>query len=266
MTVAENLAFPLRNRKLEKTLVDARVREVLAMLELSDLARRRARGLAADIQQKISLGRALVRTDVSALLFDEPLTVIDPALKWRLRAQIKLAHRDFSHTMIYVTHDQTEALTFAEKVVVMLEGEVLQVGTPRELFEAPAHTFVGTFIGSPGMNILPCTVNGNRASLGPHTITLDGNFPSLSADTELGIRPEHVELHEADQHSNGLPAKVLALEDLGRFALVRLELGGQILQALLPEGKPLPATPVVCLPPAHIGIYHHSRRLTGVPR
>jgi glycerol transport system ATP-binding protein len=95
----------------------------------------------------------LVRTDVRAILFDEPLTVIDPHLKWQLRTELKKIHQRFGHTMIYVTHDQTEALTFADKVVVMDAGVILQVGTPKELFDRPRHTFVGTFIGSPGMNV-----------------------------------------------------------------------------------------------------------------
>src|SRR6266849_5354284 len=105
--------------------------------------------LTADAKQKISLGRGLVRSDVAAVLFDEPLTVIDPELKWQLRSKLKALHRDLDLTMIYVTHDQTEALTFADTVVVMHDGRVVQSGTPAELFDKPAHTFVGYFIGSP---------------------------------------------------------------------------------------------------------------------
>ena len=130
------------------------------MLELGADARPRAPpGLTADGKQKISLGRGLVRSDVNVILFDEPLTVIDPHLKWQLRSKLKELHQRVGHTMIYVTHDQTEALTFADQVVVMHEGEVVQIGTPVELFERPAHTFVGHFIGSPGMNVLPCEVD-----------------------------------------------------------------------------------------------------------
>jgi glycerol transport system ATP-binding protein len=105
----------------------------------------------------------MVREDVNALLFDEPLTVIDPHLKWELRTQLKSLHHEFGHTMIYVTHDQTEALTFADKVVVMYDGRVVQIGTPEELFETPEHTFVGYFIGSPGMNLLDAKVEGSAA-------------------------------------------------------------------------------------------------------
>ena len=120
------------------------------MLDLTPDLGRRARGLTADAKQKISLGRGLVRSDVSAVLFDEPLTVIDPALKWELRSKLKAVHRALDLLMIYVTHDQVEALTFADKVVVMNDGRAVQIGTPAELFERPEHTFVGYFIGSPG--------------------------------------------------------------------------------------------------------------------
>ncbi|TIW39645.1 MAG: ABC transporter ATP-binding protein, partial [Mesorhizobium sp.] len=155
MTVYDNLAFPLRNRGVPEPDVDRKVRETLEMTGLADMAKRKARGLTADQKQKISLGRGLVRSDVNAILFDEPLTVIDPHMKWVLRSQLKQLHRRFGFTMVYVTHDQTEALTFAENVVVMYEGEIVQIGSPAELFERPKHTFVGYFIGSPGMNVMP---------------------------------------------------------------------------------------------------------------
>src|SRR6056297_2062750 len=157
MTVAENLAFPLRNRGVAEREVAARVDEIGTMLELDDMMGRRAAGLTADQKQKISLGRGLVRADVSAILFDEPLTVIDPHLKWKLRSKLKELHARVNRTMIYVTHDQIEALTFADQVVVMQDGVIVQVGTPVELFERPRHTFVGHFIGSPGMNLLPAS-------------------------------------------------------------------------------------------------------------
>ncbi|TIN11290.1 MAG: ABC transporter ATP-binding protein, partial [Mesorhizobium sp.] len=174
MTVYDNLAFPLRNRGVAEPDVDRKVRETLDMTGLADMAKRKARGLTADQKQKISLGRGLVRSDVNAILFDEPLTVIDPHMKWVLRSQLKQLHRRFGFTMVYVTHDQTEALTFAENVVVMYEGEIVQIGSPAELFERPKHTFVGYFIGSPGMNVMPVAVEGRSARLGSQTIELPG--------------------------------------------------------------------------------------------
>ena len=161
MTVYDNLAFPLRNRGVDEKTVDARVREVAEMTDLTQMLKRRASKLTADGKQKISLGRGMGRTDVNAILFDEPLTVIDPHLKFQLRAKLKELHHRVKRTMIYVTHDQTEALTFADKVVVMNMGKVVQTGTPVDLFERPQHTFVGHFIGSPGMNIFPCDVHSN---------------------------------------------------------------------------------------------------------
>src|SRR5690606_18519329 len=158
MTVYDNLAFPLRNRGVPAPAVDARVRAIADLLELGPMLSRRASGLSPDNKQKISMGRGLVREDVNVIMFDEPLTVIDPHLKWKLRSKLKELHQRVRLTMIYVTHDQTEALTFADRVVVMDEGEVVQIGTPVELFERPQHTFVGHFIGSPGMNVLPATV------------------------------------------------------------------------------------------------------------
>ena len=139
----------------------------------------RAAGLAADAKQKISLGRGLVREDVSAVLFDEPLTVIDPHLKWQLRRKLKQIHHELKLTLIYVTHDQVEALTFADQVVVMTRGRAVQTGSASELFERPQHTFVGHFIGSPGMNFLPARSAGA-------SIDVAGQRLSLAAS---GLRP-----------------------------------------------------------------------------
>ena len=165
MSVYDNLAFPLRNLGLSEEKVNERVTEIAQLVELTSILTSRASGLTAGDKQKISLGRGLVRTKVNAILFDEPLTVIDPHLKWQLRSKLKKLHKLLNRTMIYVTHDQIEALTFADKVVVMNFGEVLQIGTPVELFEKPKHTFVGHFIGSPGMNILPCKLDGDNTKI-----------------------------------------------------------------------------------------------------
>jgi len=191
MTVGQNLAFPLKNRGVPKADIDARVKRIADLLDLTPYLDRKATRLTADAKQKISLGRGLVRSDVAAILFDEPLTVIDPELKWQLRSKLKALHRDLDLTMIYVTHDQTEALTFADTVVVMHDGGVVQSGTPAELFDKPAHTFVGYFIGSPGMNIVPAEVRGREARIDGHIIRLDRNYDGLppGAKIEIGVRP-----------------------------------------------------------------------------
>ncbi len=194
MSVRDNLAFPLRNRGMDAAYIKSRVDQIAQMIGMEDMLSRKARGLTADAKQKISLGRGMVREDVNAILFDEPLTVIDPHMKWELRTQLKQLHREFGHTMIYVTHDQTEALTFADKVVVMYEGRVVQMGTPEELFEAPAHTFVGYFIGSPGMNLLDAEISGSEARLGSVSVPLGAAYGPTAGRTQIGIRPEHATL------------------------------------------------------------------------
>jgi glycerol transport system ATP-binding protein len=256
MTVYDNLAFPLRNRGVAEADVDRKVRETLDMIDLADWANRKARGLTADQKQKISLGRGLVRSDVNAILFDEPLTVIDPHMKWVLRSQLKQLHRRFGFTMVYVTHDQTEALTFAEQVVVMYDGAIVQIGTPAELFERPKHTFVGYFIGSPGMNVMPVTVDGNHARLGEQTIALPGAPKTTGAAVELGIRPEYVRLGD-----EGMAVSVGKVEDVGRHKVVRATLEGREIAAILGEDENIPADPKVRFDPEGINIYADSWRV-----
>jgi glycerol transport system ATP-binding protein len=257
MTVRQNLAFPLRNRGVKRKEVRARVDEMLEVIDLGAKANRRARGLTADEKQKISLGRGLVRSDVNAILFDEPLTVIDPLMKWQLRAQLKEMHRRFGYTMVYVTHDQTEALTFADKVMVMYEGEVVQVGTPEELFERPRHTFVGYFIGSPGMNVMPVMVDRDSVRLGEHAIPLPGHpKPYLARKLELGVRPEYVRLG-----TEGIPATVVRVEDAGRLKIVRLKVNGRNLVAVLKEGVEVIAEPKVSFDPQGVNLYGDSWRI-----
>jgi glycerol transport system ATP-binding protein len=249
MTVSQNLAFPLRNRKLPRAAVAERVETILKLLDLEAWADRKARGLTADLKQKISLGRGLVRTDVGAILFDEPLTVIDPEMKWRLRSQLKALHRETGRTMIYVTHDQTEALTFADQVLVMHEGQVVQQGTPAELFETPRHTFVGYFIGSPGMNLLPVEIAGAEARFAGHLIPLAGT-PKASGPAELGVRPEHVRLGR-----EGLPVTVSRVEDLGRLRIVRARLETVEVAIVVGEAAEIPAEPRISFDPARTGVF-----------
>ena len=221
MSVYDNLAFPLRNRKLTESEIRERVNEVSEMLELNDVLHKRAANLSADAKQKISLGRGLVRSDVAAILFDEPLTVIDPHLKLLLRRKLKQIHARFNLTMVYVTHDQLEALTFADKVVVMNEGQVLQIGTPQDLFENPKHTFVGYFIGSPGMNIVPCQMEGGVANIGHLKIPVGNGSEALRGQFELGIRPEFLMLHAQEVDGSHL-VNLKEVEDLGQTLKVKL--------------------------------------------
>ena len=263
MSVRDNLAFPLRNRNADPAYIGQRVQLIARMIGMEAELDRRARGLTADAKQKISLGRGMVREDVNALLFDEPLTVIDAHMKWELRTQLKTLHRDFGHTMIYVTHDQTEALTFADRVVVMHDGRVVQIGTPQELFERPEHTFVGYFIGSPGMNVIAAQVSGATAMIGDNQVALPRSYDALAGRVELGVRPEFVRLTD----SGGLPVSIERIEDVGRHRVVRARLFGQPINAIAPEGAAISANMTqVAFEPGHINVYVDDWLQAGAAR
>ena len=224
MTVAQNLAFPLKNRGVPADRIKQRVGQIAEMLELSAQLDQRAAGLAADAKQKISLGRGLVREDVSAVLFDEPLTVIDPHLKWQLRRKLKQIHHELKLTLIYVTHDQVEALTFADQVVVMTRGRAVQIGSAEALFERPQHRFVGHFIGSPGMNFLPASL----AAQPPAGAAL------------LGVRPEYVRLAEVGA-PGAMAAHVQQVQDIGTYLLLTATVGDSTVRARLAPDAAAPA-------------------------
>lgn len=264
MTVGENLAFPLKNRGLPRNEINARVAEIAKLLDLTPYVNRKAVRLSADAKQKISLGRGLVRSDVAAVLFDEPLTVIDPHLKWELRSKLKALHQALDLTMIYVTHDQTEALTFADTVVVMHDGRVVQSGTPEELFAKPAHTFVGYFIGSPGMNIVPAEVKGREARIDGHVIALNSTYDNLppGARIEIGVRPEFVSV--APPAPGLLTAKIERIDDLGRVRFARARIGNVKVAARVPNGFSIPDnTAGLVFDPAHVHVYADSVLVEG---
>jgi glycerol transport system ATP-binding protein len=238
MTVAQNLAFPLKNRKVPADQIKARVGQIAEMLEMSHQLDMAAAGLSADQKQKISLGRGLVRPDVSAVLFDEPLTVIDPHLKWQLRRKLKQIHHELKLTLIYVTHDQVEALTFADQVVVMTRGKVVQMGSPEALFDRPAHTFVGHFIGSPGMNFMPVTVRGDALELAGARLPAGAGRHLREGELTLGIRPEYLELSAPDA-AGALRAVVRQVQDIGTYWLVSCDASGTALKVRLsPDDTP----------------------------
>jgi len=262
MSVYDNLAFPLRNRGVARDAIERQVRETADMLGLADLLERKAVNLGADARQRISVGRGLVRNDVAAVLFDEPLTVIDPHLKWQLRRRLKAVHERLGLTLVYVTHDQTEAMTFADRVIVMSEGRVVQVGTPQELFERPEHTFVGYFIGSPGMNVLECGLEGDAAVIDGERIPLAAaTLAGARADgaaLELGARPEF--LRFAGSGEAGVPVRIEQVEDLGSYRLVRTRLGERVVHVKLAEDEPVPAERADLLfPPEHTRLYADGR-------
>ncbi|MFD2301106.1 ABC transporter ATP-binding protein [Paracidovorax citrulli] len=239
MTVAENLAFPLKNRKVPEAQIRQRVGQIAEMLEMSHQLDMRAAGLSADQKQKISLGRGLVRPDVSAVLFDEPLTVIDPHLKWQLRRKLKQIHHELKLTLIYVTHDQVEALTFAEEVVVMTRGRAVQVGSADALFERPQHVFVGHFIGSPGMNFLPAQLEGGGLRIGNQALPRPAReLPD--GPLQLGVRPEYLAV-VPEGTPGALPCTVDKVQDIGTYQLLTARLDGQPLKARVAPAELLPA-------------------------
>ncbi len=259
MTVRDNLAFPLRNRGADPKYVAERVQKIGAMIGMEAELDRKARGLTADAKQKISLGRGMVREDVNALLFDEPLTVIDPHMKWELRTQLKALHHEFGHTMIYVTHDQTEALTFADKVVVMYDGRVVQIGTPQQLFETPEHTFVGYFIGSPGMNVLDAEVTGQTARVGDTDIPLANGYDGLTGTIQIGVRPEFASL---TTDPTGLPVTIRRIEDVGRHKIIRADYQGTEINVIANEGSPIDADATrIAFDPSGINVYADDWRV-----
>ncbi len=269
MTVAENLAFPLRNRGVDAAAIAKRVDVIAQLLELTPDLKRRASGLTADAKQKISLGRGLVRSDVSAVLFDEPLTVIDPHLKWQLRRKLKQIHNELKLTLIYVTHDQVEALTFAQKVVVMSQGKVLQTDTAEGLFERPAHTFVGHFIGSPGMNFLEASWSGEQLlvqtnHIEHHLSPAMQQALKAAGQFQLGIRPEY-----AQPCAPGTPgAMQITLEraqDVGTHLLLTGKVGESIFRARLASDAQLPQagqTMWFTVLGAHTCFYKNGERIT----
>ena len=245
MTVFDNLAFPLRNMKVPEAKVQAKVLEIAEILELQDMLKNKAKNLTADEKQKVSMGRGLVRDDVSAILFDEPLTVIDPHLKWKLRRKLKQIHEQFNITMVYVTHDQLEASTFADKIAVMYNGQIVQFGTPRELFESPNHTFVGYFIGSPGMNVVEVQRHNGGVTFNGVDIPLDDGLVDFISQVpgdnlKIGIRPEFVHV-SGESVLGAYEADISHVEDLGTYKIMTFRLGGETMKARLDEDQEVPS-------------------------
>ena len=264
LSVFDNLAFPLRNRGVDRRRILKRVESVAEMLDLGPVLHKKAAGLSAADKQKISLGRGLAREDTAAILFDEPLTVIDPHIKYELRRRLKLVHQATRRTLIYVTHDQSEAMTFADTVVVMSAGEVLQTGAPRALYERPGHTFVGRFIGSPGINLIPCSLNGAVAEFNGGRLPVSGRLVQAAPRglaLEIGVRPRHI--RPARSGEKGMKAAIRAVERRGAFSLVKLQLGDNPLVMELPDGEPAPAESCDLIFNPDMTLLYAGQRLLG---
>jgi multiple sugar transport system ATP-binding protein len=224
MDVYENMAFGARLMGLDQPEIEKRIAEAAAMLQLTPLLKRKPRELSGGQRQRVAISRALVRKP-ELFLLDEPLSNLDAALRADVRLQIAKLHRDIGATMIYVTHDQVEAMTLADRIVVMNEGRIEQVGSPRELYETPANTFVATFIGSPKMTILNVTRDGERLGLDGSGSVAPGPLPQAADKTlKLGLRADALQLRR-DGGGDGFAARVIYTEYLGDNAYVYARLG-----------------------------------------
>ncbi|KKB80854.1 ABC transporter ATP-binding protein [Devosia soli] len=217
MDVYENMAFGARLMGLSKQEVEGRIADTARMLRLEALLKRKPRELSGGQRQRVAIGRALVRKP-EVFLLDEPLSNLDAALRSEVRLEIAKLHRDIGGTMVYVTHDQVEAMTLADKIVVMNAGRIEQVGSPRELYETPANTFVATFIGSPRMTLIDVASDGARLSLANGGSVATGPLPSAPS-LKLGLRPDAVRLTRG-HFEDGLWATVVYTEYLGDNAYV----------------------------------------------
>ncbi|MEO5613523.1 MAG: sn-glycerol-3-phosphate import ATP-binding protein UgpC, partial [Cypionkella sp.] len=222
MSVRENMAYGLKNRKTPKAEIEARVAEAARMLELGPYLDRKPRALSGGQRQRVAMGRAVVRQP-AAFLFDEPLSNLDAKLRVSMRGEIRRLQKRLATTSLYVTHDQLEAMTLADRLVVLNAGRIEQVGAPLEIYHRPATTFVASFIGSPAMNLLDAEVEGNRLRIGSHVIDAGRSMAGQGPIT-LGIRAE--DLHPS---ATGLPFKVDFVEELGAQRLVHGLIDGQTL-------------------------------------
>lgn len=240
-TVYENMAFGLRLRKVPEAEIKQRVMETARVLELEPYLQRKPKALSGGQRQRVAMGRAIVR-NAGVFLFDEPLSNLDAKLRVQMRVEISRLHNRLKTTIIYVTHDQVEAMTLADRIVIMNAGEVQQVGTPLELYNSPSNLFVATFIGSPSMNILAGGWDGAQLAVaGQRLQVTDAQRKALgcgAAEVKVGIRPQH--LHSTVSNSGSvLKARVDVIEHLGSEAFAYLDLSGQPLTVRLDEGVSL---------------------------
>ena len=230
MTVYDNLAYGLKNRKTPKAEIEARVAEAARMLEIEPYLKRKPRALSGGQRQRVAMGRAIVRKP-AVFLFDEPLSNLDAKLRVTMRGEIRKLQRRLATTAIYVTHDQLEAMTLADRLVVLNAGVIEQIGTPLDVYHRPASTFVASFIGSPAMNLLDGVFDGERLLIGDVVVPF-GLAPAAKGAVTVGVRAE--DLFIAEDGAEGLPFMVDYVEELGAHRLVHGHLSGQVLTAILP--------------------------------
>jgi len=228
----ENMAFGLRIKKTPETEINERVMSAAKLLKIEHMLERKPAALSGGQRQRVAIGRAIVRQP-KVFLFDEPLSNLDAQLRGEMRTEIKRLHQRLGATIIYVTHDQVEAMTLADRIAVISAGQVMQYGTPSEIYNQPAATFVAGFTGSPPMNLLHCTVSGGSAQIGDSAIPLPVDLALIAKagqDYTFGIRPENVALVSM-QDSAAVAATITLIEPLGAETLVTFAVGGTELVA-----------------------------------
>ena len=229
-----NLAFPLRNRKLLENEIKERVIEIAKIIGLEQFLRDNPRKLNAGQRQLLALGRGLVRKDTAIILLDEPMTQLDLHQRWFLRKELKKIQQRLNMTMIYVTHDQYEALSFAEKIVVMKDGNIVQEGTPETLYDYPNTSFVGWFIGTPGMNIYNFSIKDNMLDFNDFKINMPQNMKEIlkgrTGMLQLGIRPEYVRYSKEEAKEGFFLTKLISIENMGYFKVLTLKVGDTVIK------------------------------------
>ena len=239
MTVHDNIAFPLRMAKVASASIDDLVREAAARVRIDHLLHRRPGQLSGGQQQRCALARAIVRKP-KLFLLDEPLSNLDAQLRLETRVELKKLQRNLNVTTIYVTHDQEEAMTLADRMAVFLEGGIKQVGTPTEVFDRPNCVEVAAFIGSPPMNLVPAHLDGDTLTVEGHTVRLAGKVDRAPGPITAGIRPGHVRIDPG-----GIPAQLYLLENLGESKLLNLELGEVLVRMRVAQTEAIPETETI---------------------
>jgi ABC-type sugar transport system ATPase subunit len=263
MTVAENIAFGLKLAGLAKEEISRRVDEIARTLQIAHLLERVPRELSGGQRQRVAIGRAIIRQP-KIFLFDEPLSNLDAALRVQMRLEIARLHVRLGATMIYVTHDQTEAMTLADRIVVFNKGRIEQVGAPMELYERPANMFVAGFIGAPSMNFLPASVEGGGLTVNGQSVGSSRTWNAAGAVT-AGVRPEHLTIHSPE--NGGIHGRVELIERLGAQTYAYVETAGlnDPITVVVPNESGLAAGDIIGMQPMREKVHVFDKEGVAIP-
>lgn len=237
MTVRGNLSFPLTERKMASEVIERKVGEVAETLHITNLLDKLPAHLSGGERQRVAIGRALVR-DPNAYLMDEPISALDARLREEMRVELNRLQRELNHTLVYVTHDQEEAMSIADRLCVMKAGGIAQIGTPQEIYNSPISRYVAEFVGAPPINLFSGTFDAASTQFRVEalnlTLTLSGKLDQADGRAFIGIRPEDVMIERTE---DGIPAKIYEIEPLGAFTIINIAVGEHILRAQI-SGQP----------------------------